>query len=113
MQRANVCVRYDSNGYLILLSVKGHSGIAKIGVGLEQCIALSTLTQSMVFALNEFIAKTFFKCSAKSGDFLFEADLNMLDSDRIKDYNLITKSYLVNIKKLSKEYEEYIKYTEE
>ncbi|ADG70939.1 ribosomal-processing cysteine protease Prp [Brachyspira murdochii] len=109
-----VHIVYNSNSIMKCITVEGHAGIKKFGEGYEVCIALSVLTQAMYKALLSTIGKKFLQYKKDDGLLSLELiNFDKLDTDKIKEYELVSNGYLIGIKSLIKEYPDFIKYKEE
>ncbi|MDO6993164.1 ribosomal-processing cysteine protease Prp [Brachyspira innocens] len=109
-----VHIVYNSNSIMKCITVEGHAGIKKSGEGYEVCIALSVLTQAMYKALLSTIGKKFLEYKTDDGLLSLELiNIDKLDTDKKKEYELVSNGYLIGIKSLIKEYPDFIKYKEE
>ena len=109
-----VHIVYNSNSIMKCITVEGHAGIKKSGEGYEVCIALSVLTQAMYKALLATLGKKFLQYRTDDGLLSLELiDIDKLDNDKKKEYELVSNGYLIGIKSLIKEYPDFIKYKEE
>ncbi|WP_300711401.1 ribosomal-processing cysteine protease Prp [uncultured Brachyspira sp.] len=109
-----VSVVYNSEYALECIIIEGHAGIKKSGEGYEVCIALSALSQALYRALIHTIGDDFFRNKKYNGFFSLELiNWNKLESDKKKEYKIVSNGYLIGIKSLIKEYPDFIKYKEE
>ncbi|PCG18736.1 ribosomal-processing cysteine protease Prp [Brachyspira sp. G79] len=109
-----VYIVYNSDSIMKCITVEGHAGIKKSGEGYEVCIALSILAQAMYKALIHTVGKKFLKYKTDDGLLSLELiNIDKLDADKKKEYELVSNGYLIGIKSLIKEYPDFIKYKEE
>jgi hypothetical protein len=112
---SEVHISYSSDKTLLKMEVSGHAGVKEVGRGYEVCIALSALTQGLYKSLSKVIGKKYLSYKRKSGYLLLEFNIqkvNKLSEEDIKNYKIITNAYLIAIKDLSYEYQNFIKYVE-
>ena len=109
-----VTVIYNSESILECITVEGHAGIKKSGEGYEVCIALSTLTQALYRAVTAIVGNSFFRYKVNNGFLSLEfINYDKLESNKKKEYKIVSNGYLIGIKSLIREYPDFIKYKEE
>ena len=107
-------VVYNSDVFIIKVTIEGHAGIKKSGEGYEVCIALSALSQAMLNALTEIVGSKSIKHKINDGYLSFELiGFDKLNKEKAYEYITVSRGYLLGIKSLIKEYPDYVKYKEE
>ena len=107
----SINIFYDKSKFLKEMVIEGHAGI-KNEDGYEVCIAISTISQAMVYALEDAISIMLVKIKRKNGYLRFVCKTDKLENYDSYVYGIISKAFIDSIKVLAKQYKCYIDYKE-
>ncbi len=103
----NINIYYDEGGILKEMIIEGHAGI-KNDDGYEVCIAISSISQAMIIAIENAIGIGSFRVKRKSGYMKFVCKTDRLNNYDKYIYAIISNAFVDSIKAFAKQYKKYI-----
>ncbi len=104
-----VKVRRNGGGNPVGLEVRGHALFAPSGSDIV-CAAVSMLTQTVVFALQDLV-KVDFPVKLEEGSLSLAAPLAM-EHEKAEKFYLLIETLLLGLKETARSYPAYVDYTE-
>ncbi len=107
----DIAVSYNDKGYLTEMIIEGHAGI-KNDDGYEVCIAISTISQAMVLALQNAVDIRLIKLIRKSGYLKFTCKTENIKDYDVYVYAIISKAFVDSLKDIALQYKKFVNYKE-
>ncbi len=107
----DIAVRFDKMGSVAEMLVEGHAGV-KGENGYEVCIAISTLSQAMVVALQNASSARLVKVNRKSGYLKFSCKTEKIEGYNAYTYAIVGKAFVDSLRDIAKQYDKFVNYKE-